>query len=107
MKRHVVDKHLPPSFECQHCGKSFSRRDTKKDHLKRFHGVKYSSIFSCSICDEKCVNKSRLKQHFQKHLEEKDKECPHCHKSYTHKQSYYKCKSKCTARIGTTDSKEG
>ena len=106
MKRHVVDKHLPQSFECQHCDRIFSRRDARKDHLRTFHGSKYSS-FDCTICDKRYVNKSRLKQHFQIHCEKKDKECPHCHKTYTHKQSYYKCKSKCTARIGTTDSKEG
>ena len=96
---------IPQSFKCQYCGKCFSRKDTRKDHLQTFHNVKKSASFSCSICGEKCVNKSRLKQHFQKHLEEKDKECPLCHKAYTHMQSYYKCKSRCLAKIEANASK--
>ena len=97
MKRHVRDKHLyfPKNFDCPNCGEAFARMGARIKHQIRMHQRKFKGWLNCAYCEKRFTSKGELKTHVQKHTEKKDKMCPHCKTTYTHKESAWKCKTRC------------
>ncbi|GAB6021526.1 zinc finger protein 64 (mouse) [Chamberlinius hualienensis] len=62
-------------FQCEQCGKSFSRLDKHKLHLRSHNGLK---PYKCNLCDYSCADGSSLKKHRRIHTDERPFKCQIC-----------------------------
>ncbi|XP_050392103.1 zinc finger protein 436 [Patella vulgata] len=97
---HVQDKALQPDggfpkdngqtieedilYKCDVCGKSFSKRRYRYNHMKIHTGGK---PFKCDVCGKSFTHKYNLEAHKKIHTGEKPYKCDICGKSFTHKGS--------------------
>ena len=60
LRRHIINRHLPPRFNCPHC----SFKATRTEHLKHHIQSKHEQIYLyCDQCDFKCWTVINLKAH--------------------------------------------
>jgi len=72
-------------FNCEHCNKSFGRKDSLIRHINTVH-LKMKP-FKCDHCNESFGEKSDLKRHINTvHLKLKPFKCDHCNESFGMKQ---------------------
>ncbi|XP_038574569.1 zinc finger protein 135-like isoform X1 [Micropterus salmoides] len=68
------------ALSCYVCGKTFLRKNTLTDHMRR-HPVKI--IYSCSVCEKTFISESSLSSHERSHAVEKPFCCPYCGRRYS------------------------
>lgn len=68
-------------FHCDHCQKTFFKKNQLIRHLKIVSG---DISFICDICGKKCASSMDRKLHYRKHTNEKSYQCsfPHCMKIF-------------------------
>lgn len=68
-------------FHCDHCQKTFFKKNQLIRHLKIISG---DISFICDICGKKCASSMDRKLHYRKHTNEKSYQCsfPHCLKIF-------------------------
>lgn len=69
------------SFDCQVCGRSFTRKDKLKNHCRIHTG----DIFTCPVCQRTCLTKDALQRHMRIHTGEKPFKCTRCDYSASRK----------------------
>jgi predicted RNA-binding Zn-ribbon protein involved in translation (DUF1610 family) len=72
-----------PGHSCSHCGKTFTRLDNLKRHVKRVHTGERA--FTCDQCGKTFATKDMLKRHKKMRTKEKTFECARCHKRFARK----------------------
>lgn len=68
-------------YHCDHCQKTFFKKNQIIRHLKIVSG---QISFTCELCSKKCVSSMDLKLHLRKHTNEKTYQCsfPNCLKIF-------------------------
>ena len=54
------------TYECEHCGASFSRRNNRDRHYRRVHEG-YEAYYQCSFCNSTFNNLNDFNQHINHH----------------------------------------
>lgn len=67
-------------YNCEECGKLYSRPSTLKTHMRKHTGEK---PYECEICMKAFAEKGNLKTHQRIHSGEKPFECSICNKRFT------------------------
>ena len=82
--RHMREVHKSPqSFSCNECGKTFTRKDKLKDHVKNVHSDNKES-FPCTQCEKTFSRKDNLQRHVKDtHKGEQRFECPKCPEDFS------------------------
>ena len=57
---------MPGSWNCDHCGRSFTRKSSLTRHIHRVHGGK-PTIYDCQICGLVFQSVTHMKLHYENH----------------------------------------
>ena len=85
MEKHKVNCILKEKYICEHCRKTFNRKDSLRRHVENHH-LKIKN-FSCSHCGKAFTQKSHLKVHILSVHEGVQYTCETCHKTFNHQNS--------------------
>ncbi|XP_016842062.1 zinc finger protein 236 isoform X1 [Nasonia vitripennis] len=69
-----------PRYDCEICGKSFSKPCQVERHIRVHTGER---PFKCETCNKSFSQKSSLQLHQKSHTGERPYACPHCDQSFT------------------------
>jgi Zn finger protein HypA/HybF involved in hydrogenase expression len=71
-------------FNCEHCDKTYGRKDTLKTHINTVH-LKQKN-YKCDHCDKTFGEKGNLNVHINTiHLKQQNFKCEHCDKTFGRK----------------------
>jgi uncharacterized Zn-finger protein len=72
------------AFKCNHCNKSFSRKENIESHDRLVHGViKPSQRYTCNECKTSYEQKEQIESHINSvHLKERPYKCNLCEESF-------------------------
>ena len=87
LKVHVITHTDEKPFECKVCGRMFSRKDYLRGHLKTHEGAK---PFKCETCGNEFTRKASLEVHTRIHTGNMPFKCEVCGKSFSLKQTLTK-----------------
>jgi len=85
LKRHINTIHLKQqNFKCEHCESAFGLKDNLNRHINTIH-LKQQN-FKCEHCESAFGQKCGLKTHINTvHLNQKNFSCEHCDKTFGYK----------------------
>uniref|UniRef100_A0A1B0C8T3 Putative zn finger n=1 Tax=Lutzomyia longipalpis TaxID=7200 RepID=A0A1B0C8T3_LUTLO len=66
-------------YECDNCGKRFTRRDCLLEHYRLHTGL---GLVACEQCPMKFTTYARLRKHMARHAEKRSYPCPQCDKIF-------------------------
>ncbi|XP_073522575.1 uncharacterized protein [Phyllobates terribilis] len=82
-----TDLKVGKRFQCNECGKEFTKSSSFLSHRRTYRGEK---PYSCSECGKCFRDKSSLVRHERSHTGEKPYSCPECGKSFVQKSDLVK-----------------
>lgn len=79
----IVRPFIPPSYECDICGRKYASKVTIEKHLEAH--VTFQT--DCFVCRKHFTNVRHLRTHMLTHSDTKIHQCNQCDKSYKHRSS--------------------
>ncbi|GMF04731.1 unnamed protein product [Ambrosiozyma monospora] len=91
----VADDSKP--YECETCGKSYTKRDRLKKHIEVKHTTNIQ-LFICNECSKEYCSDDDLQRHLLIHTVRY--KCPYCGKRHDRRDRYERHVQKCIQNAG-------
>eukprot|EP00116_Pleurobrachia_bachei_P008952 sb/3469214/ len=83
-------------FQCEKCGKRFSRKEIYKTHDQLVHSGEHP--FKCKVCGKRITRKGGMKNHMRTHTGEKPFPCSNCGKTFLRSDQRHIHEVKCSEK---------